>query len=217
MRPGSTHEICDKTICGVVLAGGKSRRMGKNKSLISFRGKPLIEHVTDVLSQIFSEVVIVCDAQSHAENRFAHLPFPILCDQREALGPIAGIETALKTLHGKGIFVVAADMPFIKDTVIKEMCLHTTAYDLVIPKLGGRLHPLHAFYSAQCLKPITTAIHSNQLALHPLSRVVRSYFFPEKCFRKFDPTLKSVFNINTPEDLTTASALIRNRIAKEGI
>ncbi|MEC4678077.1 MAG: NTP transferase domain-containing protein, partial [Nitrospirota bacterium] len=82
MRPGSPQKICDKTICGVVLAGGKSRRMGENKSLISFKRKPLIEHATDVLSRIFSEVVIVCDAQSHAENRFAHLPFPILCDQR---------------------------------------------------------------------------------------------------------------------------------------
>ncbi len=201
------HSGASKKICGVVLAGGKSRRMGENKSLISFQGKTLIEHATDVLSQIFPKVIIVCDAQSYTENRFARLPFPVFCDQREDLGPIAGIETALKSLPGEGIFVVAADMPFLKDTVIKAMRLHITGYDLVLPKLEGRLHPLHAFYAPQCLKPITRAIDSQQLALHPLSKELHTHFFSEECFRKYDPTLKSVFNINTPETLAEAIIL----------
>lgn len=198
-------------ICGVVLAGGKSRRMGRNKSLMPFQGKALITQATDVLSALFPEVVIVCDALSHSEKIYAQLPFRVLCDQTAGLGPIAGIETALQSLPGKGLFVVAADMPFLKHRVIKEMLSHVTGYDLVIPKLEGRLHPLHAFYAPTCLPNIREAIRSKTLALHLLSTQVRTCFFPEEIFRKIDPDLISVFNINTPKTLTEAEALFSSK------
>lgn len=194
-------------ICAVVLAGGKSRRMGEDKPLMLFKEKALITHATDVLSALFPEVVIVCDALSYSENRYAHLPFRILCDRTEGLGPMGGIEAALQALPEKGLFVVAADMPFLKGAVIKEMLPHLRGYDLVIPRLAGRLHPLHAFYSPDCLGPVTAAIHAKRLALHLLSTQVRTYIFPENHFKKFDPMLRSVFNINTPETLIEACAL----------
>lgn len=204
--PGN-HSWSSEEICAVVLAGGKSRRMGEDKPLMFLKEKALITHATDMLSALFPEVVIVCDALSHSENRYAHLPFRILCDRTEGLGPIGGLEAALQALPEKGLFVVAADMPFLKGAVIKEMLSHFTGHDLVIPKLEGRLHPLHAFYSPDCLGPVTAAIHAKQLALHLLSPQVHTYFFPENHFKKFDPMLRSVFNINTPETWVEACAL----------
>lgn len=201
--PKDSPWICDR-ICGVVLAGGKSRRMGSRKPLMSLRGKTLIAHATDALAALFPEVVIVTDAVSLSERHYAHLPYRVFCDRTEDLGPIGGIETALQALPGKGLFVVAADMPFLKGAVIKAMLTHMTGHDLVIPRIEGMLHPLHAFYAPDCLASMTAAIRSKQFALHLLSSQLRTYFFPEKIFRNLDPDFRSVFNVNTREALAEA-------------
>ncbi len=194
-------------VCGVVLAGGQSRRMGANKALMPFKGKTLIAYATDVLSSLFSEVVIVTDARSHSENDYACFSCPVLCDRTAGIGPIGGIETALRAFPGKGIFVAAADMPFLKAPVIKAMLAHTAGCDWVVPELAGRLHPLHAFYGPDCLPAITAAIRSKSFALHRLVLRLRTCFFPEKTFRSLDPDLRSLFNINTPETFAQAETL----------
>jgi len=194
-------------ICGVVLAGGKSRRMGANKPLLLFKDKPLIAHVIDALAPHFAQIVIVTDALSVSKKDYAHFPCRVLCEQIEGLGPIGGIEAALKALPGKDLFVVGADMPFLKGTVIEAMLRHVKGHDFVVPRLEGRLHPLHAFYGANCLPAVTAAIRSKRLALHRLSAPLNTYFFPEKVFRALDPNLRSIFNINTPEALIEANTL----------
>jgi molybdenum cofactor guanylyltransferase len=212
-----------KTICGVVLAGGKSRRMGMDKAFIPLGGRTLIKRVTDVLAGIFSEVVIVACADlkqqppslsprcEDLEDPYADLPHRILKDQISGLGPMGGIETALKSLSGKGLFVVAADMPFLNPEVIQSMLAYSEEYDLVIPVLSGRLHPLHAFYAPQCLPAVEKAIRHKQLAVHLLSEEVNSYLFPEAAFRNLDPELHSIVNINTPEGLVEAQERLSTR------
>lgn len=204
-----------KTICGVVLAGGKSRRMGMDKAFIPLGGRTLIKRVTDVLAGIFSEVVIVVCADLNPQ--YADLPHRILKDQISGLGPMGGIETALKSLSGKGLFVVAADMPFLNPEVIQAILTYSEDYDLVIPVLSGRLHPLHAFYAPQCLPVVEKAIRHKQLAVHLLSEEVNSYLFPEAAFRNLDPELHSIVNINTPEGLVEAQERLnrlRGRLLK---
>lgn len=195
-----------------------------DKAFIPLGGRTLIKRVTDVLAGIFSEVVIVACAdlkqqspsrsprkQENLKDPYADFPHRILKDQISGLGPMGGIETALKSLSGKGLFVVAADMPFLNPEVIQAILAYSEEYDLVIPVLSGRLHPLHAFYAPQCLPVVEKAIRHKQLAVHLLSEEVNSYLFPEAAFRNLDPELHSIVNINTPEGLVEAQERLITR------
>lgn len=195
--------LCETT-CGVILSGGKSRRMGEDKPFIPFGGQNLIERVTAALSSVFSEVIIVASEKSLSDHRYEDLPFRVISDHIKNIGPIGGIETALLSVSDKNVFVAAADMPFLNPKVIRAMLPFSSQYDLVMPEINGRCHPLHAFYSQNCLSAIQTRIKREHLAPHRLKDEVKSYIFPESYFRAIDPKLHSVLNINTPEDLVSA-------------
>ncbi|MFQ5587918.1 MAG: molybdenum cofactor guanylyltransferase [Nitrospiria bacterium] len=197
------------TTCGVVLAGGRSRRMGSNKAFLRFGKKTLIERVTGALAAVFTEVIIVVD-DPESDERYAALPFSVVPDRVKNKGPMGGLETALRVIRQKSIFVVAADMPFLNPEVIRAMLDNGAQYDLVIPDLAGRLHPLHALYTQNCRPVIEAALKANRLALHLLKDEVCSRCFPETVFRKYDPALRSVLNINTPQDLSEARLFLKD-------
>lgn len=189
---------------GVILAGGKGLRMGEEKALLVLEGKTLLQRVHEALSQVFPEVIVV----AHSVEPFAHLPYRCVADRSPGLGPLSGIETALREAGGKAIFVVACDMPFLNPEVIRHMIDLQNGYDLVIPDLSDGLHPLHALYTPGCLPAIQAKIEAGDLTLHTLSRQVRTYRVREEFFHKFDPQLRSVMNLNTPEEMERARALL---------
>ncbi len=198
-----------ETICGVILAGGQSRRMGEDKPFIQLGEHSLIERVAEALAAVFSEVIIVASEKSLSDHRYEDLPFRVFSDQIKNVGPMGGLETALQSVSGKNVFIAAADMPFLSPKVIQAMLPFSSQYDLVIPQLAGRSHPLHAFYSQNCLPAIQARIKSKHWALHRLKDEVTSYLFPEAAFRAIDPKLQSVININTPEDLLSAKRRLK--------
>ncbi len=204
MRSVPKH-LCE-SISGVVLAGGKGRRIGGKKAFIQLSGQTLIERVCDRLAAIFSEVVIVADALSP----FAHLPYRSIPDRLPELGPIGGLESALRAIPEKHLFVVACDMPKLSPDVIRAMLPFSLNYDLVVPRIAGRLHPLHAIYSPTCLAVVTAQIKKKDLALHSLSDHLNCFFFQEERFRQLDSELRSLININTLEDLASAQVLDRD-------
>ncbi len=181
--------------------------MGVNKPFIPFGGKTLVERVTEVLSSVFTEVIIILDAPP-PDKRYSSLQFPLFHDETPNRGPMGAIETAFHAVSEKPLFVVAADMPFLNSDVIRAMVNASRQYDLLIPMLSGQLHPLHACYAQACRPAIEEMIQKNQLALHFLKDHVRAHLFPESAFRKHDPHLRSVLNINTPEDLERAQLLL---------
>lgn len=196
--------LCE-SISGVVLAGGKGRRIGGKKAFIQLGGQTLIERVCDRLAGIFSDVVIVGDAL----KPFSQLPYQNIPDRLSTLGPIGGLESALRAIPKKYLFVVACDMPFLSSAVIRDMLPFSGDYELVIPRIAGRLHPLHAIYSPSCLPVIAGQIKKKDLALRSLSDHLRCLYFPEDRFRQLDSGLRSLININTLEDLASAQALDR--------
>ncbi len=200
-------EMRQEGTTGVVLAGGKGRRIGGEKAFVRLAGKTLIQRVIDILSGVFSEVVVVVD---HLE-RFRDLPCPYLRDRLPGLGSIGGIETALRATSREAIFVVACDMPFVNPDIIRLMLNHSEGVDLVIPSLSDGLHPLHAVYAQTCLPAIDAQIKSGDFGPHSLTKSVRTVLFQKESFLGQDPLFRSVVNINTPADLESA-----HRILKEG-
>ncbi len=199
---GSPYE---DLICGVVLAGGRGRRIGGNKAFVQLGGETLITRVCRLLTDIFSEVVIVADEV----DPFSHLPYRCLPDRFPKLGPIGGIESALRGIPQKGLFVVACDMPFLNPDVVRSMLALSGDYDLVIPQIAGRLHPLHAIYNPTCLPVIADHIKKKDLALRSLPDELHCLFFGEDLFRRLDPQLQSLVNINTPENLASARTALK--------
>lgn len=197
-------EVLEGKIGGVILAGGKGRRMGREKAFIELGGKRLIERTADTLALLFSEVVIIADAP----ERFRFLPYRCEADAPSGLGPIGGLATALRVIQKEAVFVVACDMPFLNPDVIRSMIDDFDGEDLLIPMLSNQLHPLHALYSRRCLPAIQAQIKEGSLALHRLVNQVKGAFYPEEAFRKWDPSLLSVMNVNTPDDLEQARRLL---------
>lgn len=192
-------------ISGVVLAGGKGHRLGGEKAWIELGGKPLLKWTADRLARAFLDVIVVADAV----ERFQGLPYQCVADRQLGLGPIGGIDTALRTTSAEAIFAVACDMPFLQHEVIRWMVDLAEGYDLVIPDLSDGLHPLHALYTRRCLSAIEAQIRKRDLALHALPRMVKTHFVSEETLRRLDPSLLSVMNINTPEDLKRARRILK--------
>ncbi len=183
--------------------------MGRDKPFIRLGGTTLIERAAGCLAEIFTEVFIVANGSSGLEAWCDKLPYHFLSDRESGLGPIGGLEAVLGHVQNKPVFVVGADMPFLNSSVIKEMIPFSDRYALVIPFLSGKLHPLHALYTQKCFPVIKSCMRRKQLTLRFLVEEVNSYLFPETEFRKFDPHLYSVVNINTPQDLAKARLTLR--------
>ena len=134
--------------CGI-LAGGASSRMGSNKALLEFRGKPLLQRQIEILSPLFDEVIV------GANDPAPYAPFglrvvPDLLSERCAL---TGIHALLKGAHHDRVFVVACDMPFLNAALVDRL-LATRDVDVAVPESERGPEPLHAVYGKGCLPAI---------------------------------------------------------------
>ena len=140
------------TACGI-LAGGASRRMGRNKALLPFRGKPLLRHQLDLLSPLFSEILISAnDADPYAPFKLRVVPdvFAEPCS-------LSGIHALLKAATAPRVFVVACDLPFLNPKLIRKMRDISSDFDVIVPETAEGLEPLHAIYGRSCVPAIEAA------------------------------------------------------------
>jgi len=135
--------------CGI-LAGGASSRMGENKALLPFKGRPLIQHQIEVLSPLFKEVIIGAnDPAPYAA--FNVRVVPDLLPERCAL---TGIHALLKAAQRPRVFAVACDMPFLNPALIEKLFAAPGEPDIVVPESDRGIEPLHAFYGPRCIGAI---------------------------------------------------------------
>jgi molybdopterin-guanine dinucleotide biosynthesis protein A len=186
-------------ISGVILAGGKSTRMGQNKAVMEIGGKRLIDRLAEGLAEIFPEVIIV----ANVPDLYDSLGVKVVPDLIPEKGSLGGIYTATATARHPWAFVMACDMPFFNPGLIRYLATLTHDCDVVIPYTDD-WEPLHALYAKTCLPPMERMIHSGQL------KIVR--FFPHVRVRRvdreelspYDPHGFSFFNMNTPEEFARA-------------
>ena len=196
-------------IVGVVLAGGKSRRMGCDKALLSFDGTPLIKHTTRLLQSIFSQVLIV----SNHRQKYEFLRLQVVPDSVPNSGPLGGIHTALLAGDGQPVFVVGCDLPFINRQLIEYIVdfpltedsksYSSKRFDATrmakIPTQKEHLQPLCGLYFPGCFSVIEHRLNQRELktmeALKELC-LVRVPITSEQSFYK-----ETLFdNINTPSE-----------------
>ena len=195
-------------VSGIVLAGGLSRRLGRDKAVERLGDKTLIERVIDRLSRVTDEIVVVVND----EERASALPLPagtkVIVDIYAGSGSLGGIFSGVSAAEGEWGMVVACDMPFINTRLVRHMLSLIEGFDVVVPEVKGRPEPTHATYSKTCLPHIERLIGSGNFKISRFFDDVRVRFVPEEDVERLDPDQLSFFNINDQRDLDRALDLV---------
>ncbi len=194
----------------VVLAGGKSTRLGRNKLVETIGSMGLLERVISCLTALNSEIIIVTAQDSLLPELTQYPGLRFVEDIYPGKGTIGGIYTGLNASKSFYNLVVACDMPFIKLELIRYMTSLAEGYDVVIPRKENQtLEPLHAIYSRNCLNPLEFLIKQSRLSVLELYPMVRVRYLDETEINKYDPEHISFFNVNTQTDLVAGRELAR--------
>lgn len=183
-------------ISAAILTGGGSRRMGRNKALLPFRGSPLVAHVHETLQALFDEVFLVAGDPA----AFSFLPCPTIPDRVPGRGPISGVDAALRHSRNPYVLVVGCDAPLLSPRLLERIAAGAAGSDLTIPCGPNGPEPLCAVYGKGCLPRIEEALREGDHRLAALIGRVHTREIPREEVASLDPGFRSFRNINTPED-----------------
>ena len=193
-----------------IMAGGKSSRMGTDKSFVPLLGKPMIEHILEQVSGLDQDETILI---TNRPQEYDHLVVPMFGDVLPEKGSLGGIYTAIRSSRGEYTFVIACDMPFINPALMRYMITLRTEqggpYDVIVPRVEGHPQGLHAIYGKACLEPIRSRLDANRLKVIGFYDQVRVRYLDPVEYARLDPDGLALHNINTPEELETARQLAR--------
>ena len=182
-------------ITGVILVGGQSRRMGKDKAFLRLEGKPLLGRILEAFRESFGRVVLV----GNREERFADYGLPVLPDlyPGSALG---GIYTALFYASTRYVFVSSCDIPFPNPELIRHLCSRRAGADAVVPRTHQGYEPLFALYSKSCLGPIKELLDSGDCCAYGYYPKVKVRYVAPREIARFDRDGRSLINVNTHDE-----------------
>jgi len=183
----------------IILAGGKASRMGGiDKAFLKISREKLIDRQLGLLRKLFKKIIIV----TNSPRKYSHLKdVKIISDIIPNLGPLGGLYSGLTASSSFYNFVVACDMPFLNVALIKYLIDIKDNYDITIPKIDGKRHPLFGIYSKNCIPVIEKMLKQNRLNVSSIFTSVRSHFIVREEIEQFDADLASLVNINTKDDL----------------
>ncbi len=192
-----------------IQSGGQSTRMGRDKGLVEFLGKPLIARVAERLASIANEILIT----TNDPESYRFLGLPLYADLKPGRGALGGLHTALACASHPLVAVVACDMPFASAELLAHArgLLLNGEDDVVVPESGdGWSEPLHAVYRRDtCLPAVAQAIDSDQWKLISWFPQVRVRTLAPAEISRLDPSGLAFWNVNTPEELLQAEQRAR--------
>jgi molybdopterin-guanine dinucleotide biosynthesis protein A len=185
----------------IILAGGKSSRMGEDKALMRFGDRPLLHRVVDELRPHFEDLVLV----TNQVERHMDLPdIRIVTDVHPGEGPLGGIFAGLLASRGRHNLVVGCDMPFLNHLLLDYLWSLRTWGDVVVPITHEALAPICAVYDRQVLPTINEALEAGERRVMGLYPRLKVHYVREDELLPYDPELRSLENLNTPEDYRRA-------------
>ena len=184
----------------VVLAGGRSSRMGRPKALLPFDGVPLILHIVGRLRQSFAEVVVV----AAAGQALPSMDVTLVRDDVAYQGPVGGIAYGLRASTREVNFVTSCDSAFLDMSLAAHVVAAIAGHEVAVPRWEGRFQPLHAAYRRSVLPLLEAQLERGELRPVYLFDKVRTRRIEEDEVRRVDPEGWSFFNMNTPEEYAAA-------------
>ncbi len=190
----------------VILAGGKSTRMGQNKALLKIREHRMLEDAVTKLSGVFAEILI-----SANDELYNNLNKRVVPDVYKDFGPLGGIHATLKQSGHHVNFFTACDMPFIDVKLAVYMINLIEGYDAVVPRIGEYYQPLFAVYTKDCLQAVESLIDAGRRKTSAIYDLVRVKFIDTHELCKFGNPDEMFFNVNTPLDIELAKNMARRK------
>ncbi len=192
----------------IVLVGGKCLRLGRDKALEIVGNRSLLERVLATLSLLSGDIILVAAKNCYPSNLSSYPRLRKTIDTYSGKGPLGGIYTGLVESSSFYNLVVACDMPFLNQDLLQYMMGLTSGYDLVVPRVGKLVEPLHAVYSKHCLEPIEYLLKKGDLSIFNLFKLVKVRYVEAGEIERFDPKHLSFLNVNTETDLERAKELV---------
>jgi molybdopterin-guanine dinucleotide biosynthesis protein A len=190
----------------IILAGGKSSRLGRNKALQVIDGRSLIQWVVDGLS-IFSTEIIIVTASGETIPCYSTVEIKTVADIYPEKGPLVGIYSGLISSSSSRAVAVGCDTPFLSVSLLRYMTQIHSVYDVVVPRIKNKLEPLCAVYSENCSNPIQRLLEQDELRIDRLFTMIKVKYIEEDEVNRYDPEHLSFFNINSQADLDKARKL----------
>ncbi|MHB9098014.1 MAG: molybdenum cofactor guanylyltransferase [Syntrophales bacterium] len=181
---------------GIILSGGRNRRMGENKAFLRVGGERLIDRTVRLFRELFREVIIVTASPLDYIDQETAIVTDILAER----GALGGLYTGLFYAAEEYAFIAACDIPFLNRAFIEYMVSRAPGYDIVVPAPPDGLQPLHAVYARRCLPAIRNLLDRNHLQIKEFYPGKRILTIAPEILHCFDPEGRMFLNVNTPEE-----------------
>ncbi len=169
--------------------------------MLEFSGQPLIHAVIDTMQRLFP-VTILSVRQLRPE-----INLPQVCDLQADGGPLTGLASALAQITTPWAFVAGCDMPFVSPALVEQLAAHREKYQAVVPVADGRLQPLAAFYSSDCVAIMRASLAQGDKSLLGALKQLHVCYVDEGELQRTDPQLRSFFDLDTPQDVARAAKI----------
>jgi molybdenum cofactor guanylyltransferase len=189
-------------ITGVILVGGKSRRMGQDKAFLVVEGLPVIERIVRTMQGCFKDLLLVGDRP----ERFEQYGLSVLPDSYPG-SSLGGLYTGLQHAETDRIFVTSCDIPFSNPDLIQFICTDAKPYDAVIPATQGGLEPLFALYHKACLPAMQAALEAGNFRITAVLQQLKIKTIAPEQLGQLDADGRSLLNINTPDEYAACKEL----------
>lgn len=198
-------QISKEDITGIILAGGKSSRLGKDKALFDFNGKKLVLYAIETLKPLCGTLII---SANQIPEKYETFGLPVISDEIKGIGPMGGILTCLKHSNTQHNLIISCDTPFVGSELFKHLLNKVENFQVVVPSHETFLiEPLNAYYNTNVISEMEKSIHNGNYKLMD--------FFKKVLFKTVEINEKLPFfkehlflNINTQEDLDQAKSFI---------
>lgn len=190
----------------MILAGGQSRRLGTDKSLLELDGQSLLARTAHKLATLSDDIVVVTNKPENYEHLSLEARF--VPDEQPGAGALMGVYSGLKAAAHDSALALACDMPFLNISLLRYMLLKSASYDAVVPRLGDFLEPLHAIYGKRCLPFMEALLAAGQKQIIAFFDDVEVGYVEDEEIDRFDPLRLSFLNVNEPADWQRAQELL---------
>ncbi len=178
--------------------------MGTDKGLLPFRGVSMVAYILRQVKNLGEETFII----TNNIEAYNHIDVPVFPDVIPGLGALGGLYSALRRAKHNYVLALACDMPFINRPLLEHMMALAHGYDAVVPRLNSKLcEPFRSVYAKSCLGPIKVAIDTGERRATGFLHLVQVRYVEREEIEKFDYSLTSFFNVNSPEELAEAERL----------
>ncbi len=198
---------------GIVLAGGHSTRMGRDKAQVELQGKSLLQRVLEALSAACTDLIVVTSAEGLQRQQNLAGRARLVADISPERGPLGGLQTGLREARHDLALAVGCDSPFLQPDLLRLVGTAAVEKDAALPVIGGVPQTLLGAYSRNCLSAIDGLLSDGNPGLRHLLPLLDVAYLTESEVLAADPCLLSFFNVNSEADLQRAAQLMRESAA----